>query len=245
MCWSFTNSDSSTASSVMERFASLTNQRPPGRFNAFQYITDHRLQRFLKGTWHITFWDYITCKNIAPMYKGNLLTLNWLSLCGTGWKLALRSDISIWHTQTYSMSSRGARSRDCLMILLRASWSLVRLGGSAPLAIKGQDNLGPFSQFTNVSFDPPTILFIGHQSAYKRRSKDSVVNARETGEFVWSMATWVLWGLNVSLLLYLWNHRYDLRESVKICWWIAANREVERYKENKRKEMLPVISNKK
>lgn len=55
----------------------------------------------------------------------------------------------------------------------------------------GQDNLGPFSQFNNVSFDPPTILFIGHQSAYKRRSKDSVVNARDTGEFVWNMATLV------------------------------------------------------
>lgn len=40
----------------------------------------------------------------------------------------------------------------------RASWSLVRFGGSAPLAIKGHDtcNLGPFSQFTNVSFDPHT-----------------------------------------------------------------------------------------
>jgi len=54
----------------------------------------------------------------------------------------------------------------------------------------GQDNLGPFSQFNNVSFDPPTILFIGHQSVYKRRSKDSVINARDTGEFVWNMATW-------------------------------------------------------
>lgn len=55
----------------------------------------------------------------------------------------------------------------------------------------GQDNLGPFSQFNNISFDPPTILFIGHQSVYKRRSKDSVINARDTGEFVWNMATLV------------------------------------------------------
>ncbi|KAJ5450515.1 FMN-binding split barrel [Penicillium daleae] len=60
----------------------------------------------------------------------------------------------------------------------------------------GQDNLGPYSQFTNVSFDPPTILFIGHQSVYKSRSKDSVINAQETGEFVWNMPT------------------YDLRENV-------------------------------
>ncbi|TVY91879.1 Uncharacterized protein LAWI1_G003169, partial [Lachnellula willkommii] len=54
----------------------------------------------------------------------------------------------------------------------------------------GLDNLGPYSQFNNVSFDPPTITFIGHQSVYKRRSKDSVVNAKETGEFVWNMATY-------------------------------------------------------
>ncbi|KAJ5453716.1 FMN-binding split barrel [Penicillium daleae] len=56
----------------------------------------------------------------------------------------------------------------------------------------GQDNLGPYSQFTNVSFDPPTILFVGHQSVYKGRSKDSVVNAQETGEFVWNMPTYAL-----------------------------------------------------
>jgi hypothetical protein len=50
----------------------------------------------------------------------------------------------------------------------------------------GQANLGPFN---NVSFDPPTILFIAQQSEYKKRSKDSVVNARSTGEFVWNMVT--------------------------------------------------------
>lgn len=53
----------------------------------------------------------------------------------------------------------------------------------------GQDNLGPFSQFNNVSFDPPTILFIAQQSEHKMGSKDSVVNATDTGEFVWNMAT--------------------------------------------------------
>jgi flavin reductase (DIM6/NTAB) family NADH-FMN oxidoreductase RutF len=56
----------------------------------------------------------------------------------------------------------------------------------------GQDNLGPFSQFTNVSFDPPTILFVGHQSLYKQRSKDTVMNCIETNEFVWNMATYEL-----------------------------------------------------
>jgi hypothetical protein len=66
------------------------------------------------------------------------------------------------------------------------------IGWISTTSVDGIDNLGPFSQFNNVSFDPPTIMFVGHQSVYKRRSKDSVVNARETGEFVWNMATWVM-----------------------------------------------------
>ncbi|KAH8806041.1 hypothetical protein F5884DRAFT_710023 [Xylogone sp. PMI_703] len=70
------------------------------------------------------------------------------------------------------------------------------IGWISTTSSEGQDNLAPYSQFNNVSFDPPTILSIGHQSLYKKRSKDSVVNARETGEFIWNMAT------------------YDLRESV-------------------------------
>lgn len=69
----------------------------------------------------------------------------------------------------------------------------------------GQDNLGPYSQFTNVSFDPPTILFIGHQSVYKSRSKDSVINAQETGEFVWNMPTY-----DTISLLVVYNYKW--------CW---------------------------
>ncbi|KAM3067987.1 hypothetical protein ACMFMG_011037 [Clarireedia jacksonii] len=66
------------------------------------------------------------------------------------------------------------------------------IGWISTTSKEGQDNLAPFSQFTNVSFDPPTILFIGHQSVYKRDSKDSVRNARDTGEFVWNMSTLAL-----------------------------------------------------
>ncbi len=59
----------------------------------------------------------------------------------------------------------------------------------------GIDNLAPYSQFTNVTFDPPIVMFSANHStvgAYK----DSVAFAQETGVFGWSMAT------------------YDLREAV-------------------------------
>src|SRR5262245_12122174 len=55
----------------------------------------------------------------------------------------------------------------------------------------GKDNLAPYSQFTNVSFDPAMVMFSANQTTDGRR-KDSVVNAEETGVFVWNMATWDL-----------------------------------------------------
>jgi flavin reductase (DIM6/NTAB) family NADH-FMN oxidoreductase RutF len=55
----------------------------------------------------------------------------------------------------------------------------------------GTDNLAPFSQFQNVTFDPPTVLFIANQRTAGGR-KDSVVNAESQGEFVWNMATYAL-----------------------------------------------------
>jgi flavin reductase (DIM6/NTAB) family NADH-FMN oxidoreductase RutF len=55
----------------------------------------------------------------------------------------------------------------------------------------GVDNLAPFSQFQNVTFDPPTVLFIANQRIAGGR-KDSVINAESRGEFVWNMATYAL-----------------------------------------------------
>jgi flavin reductase (DIM6/NTAB) family NADH-FMN oxidoreductase RutF len=55
----------------------------------------------------------------------------------------------------------------------------------------GVDNLAPFSQFQNVSYDPPTILFCANQNLDGRR-KDTVVNIEANGEFVWNMATYEL-----------------------------------------------------
>lgn len=55
----------------------------------------------------------------------------------------------------------------------------------------GIDNLAPFSQFQNITFDPPIVMFSANQTSGGKR-KDSTVNAEETGQFVWNMATWDL-----------------------------------------------------
>ncbi len=56
---------------------------------------------------------------------------------------------------------------------------------------RGAHNLAPYSQFQNVTFDPPIVMFSANQDSGGHR-KDSVRNAEETGEFVWNMATWDL-----------------------------------------------------
>lgn len=62
-------------------------------------------------------------------------------------------------------------------------------------------NLAPYSQFNNLSFDPPLVMFSageipdspagGHATGSGHR-KDSVANAEETGVFAWNMATYGL-----------------------------------------------------
>ncbi len=61
----------------------------------------------------------------------------------------------------------------------------------------GLANLAPYSQWQNLSFDPPMVMFAANPYADGRR-KHSVLNAEDTGWFVWNMAT------------------YDLREAVNI-----------------------------
>ena len=56
---------------------------------------------------------------------------------------------------------------------------------------EGRHNLAPYSQFQNVTFDPPIVMFSANQNSGGDR-KDSVRNAEETGEFVSNMATWDL-----------------------------------------------------
>lgn len=63
------------------------------------------------------------------------------------------------------------------------------IGWISTLDRQGRANLAPFSQFQNVTFDPPIVMFSSNQNSHGDR-KDSVRNAEETGEFVWNMATW-------------------------------------------------------
>ncbi len=65
------------------------------------------------------------------------------------------------------------------------------IGWISTIDATGRHNLAPFSQFQNVSFDPPIVLFCANQNTQGKR-KDSVANAEATGEFVWNMATYAL-----------------------------------------------------
>ncbi|HEX4076411.1 MAG TPA: flavin reductase family protein [Candidatus Acidoferrales bacterium] len=69
------------------------------------------------------------------------------------------------------------------------------IGWISTVSRDGIHNLAPYSQFQMLSFDPPYVMFSAGQNSRGRR-KDTVVNAEQTGQFVWNMAT------------------YDLREAV-------------------------------
>ena len=71
------------------------------------------------------------------------------------------------------------------------------IGWISTMDRSGVHNLAPFSQFQNLSFDPPYVMFAANQKTDGRR-KDTVVNAEDTGDFVYNMAT------------------YDLREAVNL-----------------------------
>ena len=61
------------------------------------------------------------------------------------------------------------------------------IGWISTIGLDGVANLAPYSQFTNLGYDPPYVLFSssGH-------CKDSARNASETGEFVVNLATYDL-----------------------------------------------------
>jgi flavin reductase (DIM6/NTAB) family NADH-FMN oxidoreductase RutF len=71
------------------------------------------------------------------------------------------------------------------------------IGWLSTVDVRGRANLAPYSQWQNLSFDPPMVMFAANPYADGRR-KHSVLNAEATGWFVWNMAT------------------YDLREAVNV-----------------------------
>ena len=60
------------------------------------------------------------------------------------------------------------------------------IGWISTLSAKGELNLAPYSYFNGFSSNPPIVGFSSEGD------KDSSTFAVETGEFVWSMATWDL-----------------------------------------------------
>jgi flavin reductase (DIM6/NTAB) family NADH-FMN oxidoreductase RutF len=60
------------------------------------------------------------------------------------------------------------------------------IGWISTLSAKGELNLAPYSYFNAFSSNPPIVGFSSEGE------KDSSTFALETGEFVWSMATWEL-----------------------------------------------------
>lgn len=65
------------------------------------------------------------------------------------------------------------------------------IGWISTVDAQGRHNLAPYSQFQNVTFNPPIVMFSANQDTGGNR-KDSVRNAEQTGEFVWNMATYAL-----------------------------------------------------
>lgn len=65
------------------------------------------------------------------------------------------------------------------------------IGWISTVSKSGIANLAPFSQWQNLTFDPPMVMFSSNQKADGTR-KDTVANAEDTGYFVWNMATWEL-----------------------------------------------------
>ena len=55
----------------------------------------------------------------------------------------------------------------------------------------GIANLAPYSQWQNMTWDPPLVLFAANQRETGGR-KDTVLNAEDTGWFVFNTATWDL-----------------------------------------------------
>lgn len=65
------------------------------------------------------------------------------------------------------------------------------IGWISTLSKDGVANLAPYSQWQNLTFDPPMVMFAANQYSDGRR-KHTVINAEDTGWFVWNMCSFAL-----------------------------------------------------
>ena len=65
------------------------------------------------------------------------------------------------------------------------------IGWLSTLSVDGVPNLAPYSQFTNLTFEPPYVAVSINQNHLQNR-KDTTINIEETGEFVHNMVTYDL-----------------------------------------------------
>ena len=64
------------------------------------------------------------------------------------------------------------------------------IGWISTVSRNGVVNLAPYSQFNNLGYDPPYVMFAANSYPRTGARKDSVRNATDTGEFVVNMATY-------------------------------------------------------
>ena len=65
------------------------------------------------------------------------------------------------------------------------------IGWLSSVSRSGVENIAPYSQWQNLTFDPPMVMFSANHYPDGRR-KDTVINAETMGWFVWNMATYAL-----------------------------------------------------
>jgi flavin reductase (DIM6/NTAB) family NADH-FMN oxidoreductase RutF len=66
------------------------------------------------------------------------------------------------------------------------------IGWISSVDAEGRVNLAPFSFFNAVAYVPPQVMFSSTGPHAEGGAKDSLRNVRETGEFVFNLATWDL-----------------------------------------------------
>ena len=66
------------------------------------------------------------------------------------------------------------------------------IGWISSIDARGTVNLAPYSFFNAVAYRPPQVMFAATTTHTHGGLKDSIRNARETGEFVVNLATWAL-----------------------------------------------------